>query len=343
MRAATLTGVGELEIQDRERPEPGDEEVLVQVGACSVCMTDYHMYHGTFSVEPPVVPGHESAGTVVEVGTDVDTVDVGDRVAVNPTVPCTVCSYCKQGDTHLCVNNTSIGGAADTVLDGAFAEYVRVPEICVEDIGDMDFEKAALAEPLACCLHGVEEADITPGDSVAIIGAGPIGLLLMQAFRNAGAGPIVVSELDDERREIAAELGADEVVDPDEVDPVTAIPEAAGGKVDVGVEAIGLVPTIKQANAVTDKGGTTLIFGVPSEDATMEVSPFDIFYNEIAYRGSFALHTDDFQRAITMLQTDRIDAERLITERIGLDDLTTAFERMGNAEGLKKVVNPGGD
>ncbi|MFC6976727.1 galactitol-1-phosphate 5-dehydrogenase [Halomicroarcula sp. GCM10025709] len=341
MRATTLTDVGEIEVQERERPEPKPNEVLVEVGACSVCMTDYHMYHGTFAAPTPLVLGHESAGTVVDVGTDVDTFAAGDRVAINPTVPCNACSYCKRGETHLCENNTSIGGAGETILDGAFAEYVRVPAINVEDIGEMSFERAALAEPLACCLHGVEQTDLTPGDSVAIIGAGPIGLLLLQSFRIAGAAPIVVSEPDDERREIAAELGADAVVDPEEEDPETAIPEAAGGAVDVGAEAIGLVPTIKQANAVTAQGGSTLVFGVPDQEATMEVSPFDIFFDEVDYRGSFSLTTEDFERAVTLLQQGRIDADTLVTERIGLDDLPTAFERMENGEGLKKVVVPG--
>ncbi|MCJ0621154.1 galactitol-1-phosphate 5-dehydrogenase [Haloarcula hispanica] len=341
MRASTLTDVGEITVEERDRPDPADDEVLVQVGACSVCMTDYHMYHCTFAAETPLVLGHEGAGTVAEVGADVEGIAVGDRVAINPTVPCNACSYCKKGETHLCENNTSIGGAGDTILDGAFAEYVRVPAINVEDIGEMSFERAALAEPLACCVHGVEQTDIKPGDSVGIIGAGPIGLLLLQAFRNAGAAPIVVSELDDERRELAADLGADAVVDPNEEDPEEAICAAAGGPVDVGAEAIGLVPTIKQANAVTASGGSTLIFGVPDQEATMEISPFDVFFDEVDYRGSFSLTTEDFERAITLLRHERIDAETLITERIGLDDLPTAFERMGNAEGLKKVVVPG--
>jgi NADPH2:quinone reductase len=340
MRATALTDVGEVTVEKRERPEPAADEVLVQVGACGVCMTDYHMYHGSFAVETPLVLGHESAGSIVEIGDDVVGVDPGDRVAINPTVPCNACSYCKRGETHLCENNTSIGGAGNTILDGAFAEYVRVPAINVEDIGEMSFERAALAEPLACCVHGVDQVDLTPGDSVAIIGAGPIGLLLLQAFRNAGAAPIVVSELDPDRRELAGELGADAVIDPNEVDPEVAIPEAAGGPVKVGVEAIGFVPTIQQANAVTAKGGSTLIFGVPDQDATLEISPFDVFFDEVGYRGSFSLTTEDFERAVTMLRYDRIDAESIVTERIGLGDLPTAFERMENAEGLKKVVIP---
>lgn len=340
MRTATLTDVGKIEVEERERPKPAANEVVVQVGACGVCMTDYHMYHGSFEVETPLTLGHESAGTVVDVGEDVTDFEAGDRVAINPTVPCTSCSYCKRGETHLCEDNTSIGGAGDTILDGAFAEYVRAPATSLEDIGGLPFEQAALAEPLACCVHGVKQVDIEQGDSVAIIGAGPIGLLLLQTFRNAGASPIVVSELDSDRRELALELGADEVIDPDESDVITAIPEAAGGPVDVGVEAIGLVPTIKQANEVTAKGGSTLIFGVPAQDATMEVSPFEIFFNEIDYRGSFSLTMEDFARAVAMLEYGRVDAETLITDRIGLGDLPSAFERMENTDGLKNVVLP---
>ncbi len=341
MRATTLTDVGSVEVQERDRPTPNDDELLVQVGACGVCMTDYHMYHGSFAAETPLVLGHESAGTVAEVGTDVTSYESGDRVAINPTIPCNACTYCKRGETHLCEHNTSIGGAADNIIHGAFAEYVRVPQTNVETIGEMSFERAAIAEPLACCLHGVEQVDYKPGDSVAIIGAGPIGLLLLRVFRNVGAAPVVVSELDEERRNLAADFGADAVVNPQASDdPSAAIQVAAGGPVDVGVEAIGLAPTIEQANAVTGKGGSTLIFGVPDQEATIDVRPHDIFFGEVGYRGSYSLTTEDFERAVTLLEHRRIGAESLVTDRIGLEDLPTAFERMENADGLKHVVVP---
>ncbi|RBI64462.1 galactitol-1-phosphate 5-dehydrogenase [halophilic archaeon] len=342
MQAATLTDVGEIEVQERERPEPDDDELLVRVGACGVCMTDFHMYHGSFAVETPLVLGHESAGEVVEAGEDVTGVDVGDRVAINPVVPCNACSACKCGDTHLCENNTSIGGAGETIVDGAFAEYVRVPATNVEDVGDLPYRTAALAEPLACCVHGVVRSGVEQGDSVAIVGAGPIGLLLLQTFRNRGASPIVVSELDDDRRELAAELGADVVVDPAEGDPADAIRDAVG-EVDVGVEAVGKVATIEQANAVTAKGGNTLIFGVPDQDATMEISPFDVYFDEVDLRGTYALDQESFERAVSLLRHGRIDADALVTEEIDIGDLPTAFDRMANAEGLKKLVVPGGD
>jgi NADPH2:quinone reductase len=340
MRAAELRGVGEIAVGERPRPIPGPDEVLVEVGACGVCMTDYHMYHGTFEVETPMIPGHESAGTVVEVGESVRRYELGDRVAINPTVPCTACPYCKRGETHLCAHNTSIGGAADSVIDGAFAEYVRVPETNVEPIGDLPARYAALAEPLACAVHGTAQADCEPGDSVALIGAGPVGLLLLQTFRLAGAAPIVVSEPDEDRRELAADLGADAVVDPDSADPVDRIRDVADGPVDIGVEAIGLGPTLEQAHAVTAPGGTTLVFGVPDRDATIEINPFEVFFEEISVQGSYSLTTADFGQAVTLLRHGRIDVAPLISHEIGLTDLVAAFDRMGNVEGLKHVVIP---
>lgn len=340
MRASALTDVGEVEVQERPRPEISDDEVLVRVGACGVCMTDYHMYHGSFEVPTPLVLGHESAGEVVEVGESAAGVAVGDRVAINPTVPCNACSACKRGETNLCANNTAIGGAGKTIRDGSFAEYVAVPATVAADIGDLPVRRAALAEPLACCIRAVDRADITTGDTVALIGAGPIGLLTVQAFRTAGAGKIIVSELDSDRRELALELGADHVVDPAEgnaVEQVTAI----DGPVDVAAEVVGRVPTIEQAHAMTGRGGRTLIVGVPPQDATMEVSPFDIYFDEIDLVGTFALTQESFERAVTYLQNDRIEVDPLVTEELGLDDLPTAFERMENTEGLKKLVIPG--
>jgi len=339
MRASVLTGVGEMEVQDRDRPDPRPGEVLVQVGATGICMTDYHMYHGSFEVDTPVVLGHESAGTVAAVGEDVRDFAVGDRVALNPVVPCGACSACKRGNTHLCANNTSIGGAGETVIDGAFAEYVRVPAGSLEHVGDLPFEQAALAEPLGCCVHGADRSGLEQGDSAALIGAGPIGLMLLQTLHNRGVSPIAVAELDDERRELAAELGADLVVDPTERDTVEAVSEEIG-PVDAGIEVVGKVGTIQQAYDVTDKGGNTLIFGVPDQDATMEVNPFDVYFREVDLRGTFALSRESFERAVTLLRGGRIDAQRLVTEEIGLGDIPDAFDRMAEAEGLKKVVRP---
>ena len=343
MRASALTDVGEIETERRPRPEISADDVLVRVGACGVCMTDYHMYHGSFEVETPLVLGHESAGEVAAIGENVTAVEVGDRVAINPIVPCDVCSPCRRGETNLCVDNTSIGGAGETIRDGSFAEYVAVPSKVVADIGDLPIRRAALTEPLACCIRAVDRAAITTGDTVAIIGAGPIGLLLLQTFRASGAGTIVVSELDSDRRELALELGADHVVDPEAGDPIEEV-TAIDGPVNVAAEVVGRVPTIEQAHAMTARGGRTLIVGVPPQDATMEVSPFDIYFDEIDLVGTFALTSETFERAVTFLRNGRVNVEPLISEELGLDDLTTAFDRMERTQGLKKLILPdGGD
>lgn len=342
MRVASLTDAGEMELRDRDRPEPGPNDVVLGVGACSVCATDLHMFRGSFAVDFPVVLGHESAGTISEVGKNVDRLVSGDRVSVNPVVPCYTCSHCKRGETNLCRNVASIGGAGDRILDGSFAEYVRVPASNVEQIGDLSFRHAALAEPLACCIHAADRSGVGQADSAALIGAGPIGLLVLQTLRGRGASPIAVSEPDARRRELAKEMGADLVVDPEAGDPVERI-KGEVGEVDAGIEVVGLVPTIQQAYDVTATGGTTLIVGVPEQDATMEINPFEIYYNDLDIRGTFALTHETFERAVTLLRNGRIDAESLVTEEIGLGGIPSAFEQMESNDGLKKVVVPDSD
>lgn len=339
MKSAALTDKREVTVMDRERPTPGDKDVIVEVGACGVCMTDYHLYHGTFPAEFPVVPGHESAGEVVATGDEVTNFEKGDRVAIFPGIPCGECDFCKDGKQNLCQDTVSMGGAGDEILDGAFAEYIRAPAQCLQDIGDLSYSQAAFAEPFACCIHGVDQADVESGDTVVIVGAGPIGLLLLQAFRTSGAGTIIVSEPIERRREIAAELGADHVVDPTEralADHVDELVE----RVDIAVEAVGLPATIEEAHSITSPGGTTVVFGVPPQNETIELDPFEIYYQELEVVGVFALTQNTFSRAVTLLQGDRIETEALITDEFDLDGLQTAFDQMENNEGLKKIIYP---
>ncbi len=342
MKAAVLTDTGSVAVEERERPEPGPDDVVIEVEACGVCKTDYHMFHGTFPVDHPRVLGHEAAGTVAAVGDGVEDVAVGDRVALNPSIPCNRCSACKAGRENLCERATSIGGASDRIVDGAFAEYVRVPVGNVEPVGDLPMRKAALAEPLGCCVHGVEQADVDHGDTVVLIGAGPIGLLLLQTFRSAGAGEILVSEPVADRRGLAADLGADYVIDPTAVDPEDAIEERVGD-VDVAVEVVGLPATIRQALDLPAPGGRTLLFGVPPQDASVEINPFDYYYDEIELTGTYSLRPADFQRAVELLRRERVTVDPLVTDELGLGELTTAFDRMDRSEGMKKLVRPNGN
>lgn len=339
MKSAVLTDERELSVMERERPNPGEGDVIVKVGACGVCMTDYHLYHGTFPADFPIVPGHESAGEVVATGDGVMDFEEGDRVAIFPGVPCGECKFCNEGQQNLCENTVSMGGAGDEILDGAFAEYIRAPAQCIQDIGDLSYSEAAFAEPLACCINGVDRAEIESGETVVIVGAGPIGLLLLQSFRASGAGPIIVSEPVEGRRELAAELGADYTVDPTE-QPLADHVDELVDRVDVSVEAVGLPATIEEAHSITSPGGRTVIFGVPPQNETIELDPFDIYYDELDVVGVFALTQNTFSRAITLLQNDRIETEALITDELDLTGLQTAFDQMENNEGLKKIVYP---
>ena len=339
MKSAKLHDPNSVEISEQEQPEPTDDELLVEINACGVCTTDLHMYTGGLTVDYPMTPGHESAGEVVAVGDNVDGYKAGDRIAINPSIPCHECSACKSGRENLCTDLTSIGGAATHIIEGAFAEYVTVPAGNVEDIGDLGYNTAAFAEPLGCCINGVDQIDLTSGETVVVIGAGAIGLLLTQLLETSGAGTVVVSEPVDERREMALEVGADYAIDPTEDDPESAIPDLAGS-VDVAIEAVGLPDTIEQAHDLTGPGGRTLVFGVPPEDATIEISPFDVFYEQREILGTYSLTPDTFARAVTLLQNGRIETEALITDEFSLDGLEEAFEQMEAREGLKKMVYP---
>nr|WP_236639721.1 alcohol dehydrogenase catalytic domain-containing protein [Salinigranum halophilum] len=339
MKTATLTDAHTVEISDRERPEPAPDELLVAINACGVCTTDLHMYSGNLTVDYPMIPGHESAGEVVSVGENVDDYEEGDRVAINPSVPCNECRACKSGRENLCHDLTSIGGAAKNIIDGAFAEYAAVPAGNVEAIGDLDYRTASLAEPLGCVINGIDQVDLTSGETVVVVGGGFIGQLIVQTLRTSGAGTIVLSEPVAERRKLGVELGADYAVDPTESDPTEAVSELIGD-VDIAIEAVGLPKTIQQAHSLTGPGGRTLVFGVPPEDATIELSPFDLFFEEREVVGSYSLTPKTFARAVTLLQNDRIDVDSLVTDEFDLDGLETAFEQMEAREGLKKVVYP---
>ncbi|SEP17151.1 NADPH2:quinone reductase [Halogranum amylolyticum] len=339
MKAATLTDAHTVEIDDTERPEPGPNELLVKINACGVCTTDLHMYSGSLTVDYPMVPGHESAGEVAAVGEEIDDFQTGDRVAINPSIPCNECRACKSGRENLCHDLTSLGGAAKHIIDGAFAEYVTVPVGNVESIDDLDYRTASFAEPLGCVINGIDQIDLTSGETVVVIGGGFIGQLLIQTLRTSGAGTIVLSEPVAERREIGRKIGADHAVDPSDENPATAIPDLVGD-VDVAIEAVGFPETIQQAYALTGPGGRTLIFGVPPEDATVELSPFNLFFEEREVVGSYSLTPNTFARAVTLLQNGRIDVDTLVTDEFGLDGIETAFEQMEAREGLKKVVYP---
>jgi len=327
-----------LKIEERPIIKPKRGEVLVKVQCCGVCMSDYLIYKGEIPLKKPVVLGHEFSGVVEEVGEGVERFEPGDRVVVNPNVTCGYCSYCVKGMTNLCENAISLGGVGREIFDGGFQEYTVVPQ---QNLGKLEaetsFEAGTFVEPLGCVIHGVEKVNVFPGESVLVVGAGPIGLLLTQYLKLKASSKIIVSEPSEYRREIAKRLGADVALDPRQVNVASAV-ERLCGKVDVAIEAVGKMETVKDALSAVKRGGRVLIFGVPPKEGTIPLKVFDVYFHEIAITGSYSLTQKTFYQALQLINGRRILTSELISHRFTLKDLPKAFQLQGAGIGLKKII-----
>jgi len=341
MKAAIFEPDKGIKVAERAKPEVGEGEVRVRVGRCGVCMTDVHITKGGFSVSEPVVLGHEFSGVVDELGPGVDWLDTGDRVAANPIISCGRCSYCRDGRTNFCKNAIVLGGAGDNIIDGGFQEYSVVPH---KNLGKFDkstsFEEAAFAEPLACAIRGVKRLKVNVSDEVLLIGAGPMGLLLLQLLTRQGISKIFVSEPMEERRQLASEFGADFLLNPEESNVPEAVKELSenGDGVDIAAEAVGSKATTKTAMRALRRGGKALVFGVPPEEAEVSVNIFDTYYDEVDLIGSYALTEQDFSDSISLIRNEQLELNRLVSHKFNLDDLKEAIEMTATGGGLKKQI-----
>ena len=337
MQAAVFLAPGRWELQSRPRPTPGAGEALVRVAACGLCGTDLHIYHGRFPANFPVVPGHEFAGEVIAVGPGVDHIAPGQRVSVDPVIPDGVCDPCRRNLRHLCVNLRAPG----IQLDGGFATHCVLPARQLLAIPDaLSYEDAALLEPLACVLHGLDLVDIRPGDRAAIIGAGWIGLLMLQCVRLRGAAHIVVSEPVAFKRERAAALGADVVVNPRETSLADAVAATSPGGVDIAIECVGTAPTALEATRLVREGGTVLFFGVAPPDAEISVKPFDIYRRELKIVGSFST-PHKHSHAMRLASGKRLALSALVTHRFDLTHVPDAMACLESGDAIKALIVPG--
>lgn len=352
MRVAKLFGPGDIRVTetDPESVDPGT--VRVDVGYTGVCGSDVHEYNiGPVPIRGedtdheipesewdeflPKPMGHEIAGTVSELGDGVDSVSVGDEVALNVLLACGECSYCEAGQPQLC---TVFDGAA--VNSPGFADSIVVPASAAVPVPEsVPLRHAALAEPLSVSVHAVRQAGVGLGDSVAVFGAGPIGLGIVDAVTDGGARTVLVSEPDAARRAAAADLGADAVIDPTETDPVDRIDEATDGGADVSFEAAGVSETFTQSLRATKYGGTVAVVSV--FEAHADVHPNDIVQAERNVVGSFA-YDDEFPITLEMMADDRLQPERYITDEVPLDRVESAFDRLTDPErdDVKILVEP---
>jgi L-iditol 2-dehydrogenase len=334
VRAAILTHPGSFELVQLPEPESAPDEVVVQVATCGVCGTDRAIFRGEAPAAWPVVPGHEFSGVVVEVGSQVTELAVGDRVAADPNVVDGTCFFCRRGETNLCSGLSPLG----ITRNGGFAEFAAVPATNAYRLPEtISVEDGSLVEPLACCVRGIDQARIGLGDLVAVLGAGPIGCLLIQLARVQGAGTILAVEPDAARRQHAIAAGADFTCGPTEAAAVLA--ELRDPAPDVVIEASGRTQTAEWAIGLVRRGGTVVLFGVYPEQERLSVNPFRVNEDELRIVGSLN-NPNTHQRAIDLLASGRVALDGVITHRLSLEDLPKAMERDSFPGAGKITVDP---
>ncbi|MDX8052595.1 zinc-dependent alcohol dehydrogenase family protein [Lentzea sp. BCCO 10_0798] len=329
MKAAVITGVGSVEVTTVDDPRCGPRDVVVDVAACGLCGTDLHILQGEFAPTLPVVPGHEFAGTIVEIGSQVNELKVGDRVAVDPSLYCHECRMCRSGKNNLCERWAAIG----VTTAGGAAEFAVAPVAnCVKLPDHVRTEDAALIEPLSCAVRGYDVLRSQMASRVLIYGSGTMGLMMLQLGKLTGASSIEVVDLNEERLKTAVQLGVTGVASSaDELDR----PQGW----DVVIDATGNEKAIQDGLGRVAKGGTFLQFGVSDYSARVTIEPYRIYNQEITITGSMAvLHS--FERAADLFATGVLDPEIFISDRVPLDDYAKALDQFKAGVGRKIQVLP---
>jgi 2-desacetyl-2-hydroxyethyl bacteriochlorophyllide A dehydrogenase len=298
--------------------------------ASGICGTDVHILEGEYLGAYPVIPGHEFAGVVEQVGHAVSRIKVGDKVAVEPNIACDNCSYCLNNQQNFCENWQAVG----VTLPGGMAEYVIAPEKAVFNIGELEFEEGAFVEPLSCVLHGVQKTCIRLADRVVILGAGPIGILLLQAVKVQGAQSVTVVELDQARAETAQAFGANQIY--------RSLDDLPKDAFEVVIDATGVIPVMKRTPEFTRKGGKILLFGVPPK-TNVEFDAFTLFLKGLTILTSYTSVRNSLQ-AIDLLKNKRINVKSLISHRLPLTEFEHGVNLIKNKqEQVKKVlITPNG-
>ncbi len=313
-------------------------EVRVRNLVVGICGTDQHLHIGEFGPRYPLIPGHEIAGEVVELGPGVDDLAIGDRVAIDNTIYCLHCDACKRGDFNFCANGVALG----VQEAGGFAEYTIAAAAKIYPIGDLPLDAAALIEPTACVVHGLDVLDLRPGANVLITGAGPTSQILAQLIVRGGAASVTVAAPTRYKLDLAERHGVTQTVLLDRNDFRASRPDLeriAPNGFDVVIEATGATGILDHILSHVRSGGTLMVYGMASEAATVSFRPFEIFRREITIKGSFA-QSYGFARAIDLLRAGKVLTDGIITHRFGLDEYAAALDALRAPDCLKAVIEP---
>ncbi len=340
MKAMLLSQYKQLEITEIPKPEIGPLDILISVQACGICGSDVHGYDGSTGRRvPPIIMGHEAAGVITQVGSQVTRFAVNDRVTFDSTISCSSCFHCARGEINLCDNRKVLGVSCDEYRQhGAFAEFVVVPENIVYALPDsFPFEHAAMIEAVSIAVHAANRTPISLGDSCVVVGTGMIGLLVIQAMKRAGCSTIIAVDLDPDKLELALKLGATNSINASTEDVVTKVKELTSGRgTDVAVEVVGATKTIQTAIESVRKGGSITLVGnlAPEIDLPLQ----SVVTRELTLNGSCASR-GEYPQCIELMDRGDIQVEPLISLKASLEEGPALFERLYNAEpGLMKVI-----
>jgi D-arabinitol dehydrogenase (NADP+) len=320
MLAGKIDAPGQALTFEAPTPQVGADDVLIAVQAAGICGTDLHILKGEYEARYPLIPGHEFSGVVAQVGERVTRFQVGDRVTADPNIPCNRCVFCQRNEPNQCENLLAIG----VHRDGGFAQYVIAPEGNVFNIGDLSFAQAALVEPLACVVWGLKRVQVQPGDTALVFGAGPMGCLVAQALRQAGAAQVVVTDVVPHRLELAAALGATETILADDAQ-ARRLRDFAPLGFDVVAEATGIPAVLEQSFEFARPRGRVWVFGVVPPGVKASFVPYDVFRKDLSIIGSFAVNRT-FHESIALVRSGVIQVEPLISHRLPLADFAAGLE-----------------
>jgi 2-desacetyl-2-hydroxyethyl bacteriochlorophyllide A dehydrogenase len=329
MKAAVIEDIDQVVVTTVDDPTPRAGEVVVDVAACGLCGTDLHILAGEFAPQLPLIPGHEFAGEVVEIGSGVASVAVGDRVAVDPSLYCYRCYYCRAGRNNLCES----WGALGVSTAGGAAEFVAVPAAnCVPLPEGVRLEDAALIEPLSCAIRGYDVLASQLGAHVLIYGSGTMGLMMLQLAKRVGAASVEIVDVNEAKLAGARRLGCSAAASSAE-----ELDRPRGWE--LVVDATGNQHAIQDGIGRVAPGGTFLQFGVADYAARVTIEPYRIYNKEITITGSMAvLHS--YERAAELFATGLLDPDVFITDRLPLEDYSVALDRFAGGTGLKIQVRP---
>jgi 2-desacetyl-2-hydroxyethyl bacteriochlorophyllide A dehydrogenase len=340
MRAAVLEAPRSFDVKRVAMPSYGADDVLIKVERCGICGTDVHMFNGHYAAERlPIIPGHEFSGTIAATGTNISRFHKGQRVIADINIGCGQCYYCRRNEILNCSEMQQVG----ITRDGGFAEYVAVPGRLVIPVDDKQpFDILALVEPVACVVRAARKADIRFGQSVVVLGAGPIGNLHIQMMRLIGAAPIIVAEPSLQRAAMAKDAGADIVVSDPSSLRAEVLKHTGGRGADVVIESVGLPKLYSLAFQLIRPGGHVAAFGISGPGDTIPLELLQTVLRENSIKGSVAGMGEDMHDALTLLAHGRFRTEAFTKRSASLQDIQTTFETLPDyPEALKVQISMG--